>query len=154
MGRRQYNQPQGNNPRSTEPAAPNLDVIMSGSEVESAHEIVKAAQAWGYYLKQQELKSSQIRSIFGEVRRIEMGWPVDTVNSAAERALILLKPKLAYQAERDAEKNRKKQTEPVRKLESILKPAIDMVQGDRSRFQRFVDFFEAILAYHKDAGGE
>lgn len=152
MGRGQHPQQRGNAPQgSSEPAKPNLDKIMNGSDVESAREIVKAAQAWGKYLKDEKLTTAQIRSIFGEVRRIEMGWPVNTVDQAAERALILLKPKLAYQAERDAEKNR---SQPVRKLESILQPAIDMVQSDRARFQRFVDFFEAILAYHKAAGGK
>lgn len=135
-----------------EPAKPNLTVIMTGDEVSSAKEIVTAAQAWGTYLKKEGLTTAQIRSIFGEVRRIEMGWPVNTTNTSANRALILLKPKLAYQAQRDAEKN--KQTQPVRKLESILQPAIDLVEGDRTRFQRFVDFFEAILAYHKAAGGK
>ncbi|MEW6578008.1 MAG: type III-A CRISPR-associated protein Csm2 [Chloroflexota bacterium] len=28
------------------------------------------------------------------------------------------------------------------------------MQGDRQNFQRFVDFFEAILAYHRSAGGK
>jgi len=146
MGRRhQHNQ------RRNEPATPNLEVIMTGDDVASAKEIVIAAKAWGEYLKNERLTTAQIRSIFGEVRRIEMSWPVNTGSVSAERALILLKPKLAYQAQRDAEKNR---SAPVRQLESILQPAIDMVQGDRARFQRFVDFFEAILAYHKAAGGK
>lgn len=147
MGRgRQHNQ------RGGEPASPNLQAIMHGNDVESAKEIVTSAQAWGAYLQGEGLTTAQIRSIFGEVRRIEMSWPVNTTSEAAERDLILLKPKLAYQAERDAEKNRRSQ--PVRKLESILQPAIDLVEGDRGRFQRFVDFFEAILAYHKAAGGK
>lgn len=137
---------------AAEPPKPNLTVIMTGDEVSSAKEIVTAAQAWGTYLKNEGLTTAQIRSIFGEVRRIEMGWPVNTASTSANRALILLKPKLAYQAQRDAEKN--KRTQPVRKLESILQPAIDLVEGDRTRFQRFVDFFEAILAYHKSAGGK
>lgn len=137
--------------QAAEPAKPNLTVIMTGDEVSSAHEIVTAAQAWGTYLKNERLTTAQIRNIFGEVRRIEMSWPVNTTSTAANRALILLKPKLAYQAQRDAEKNR---SEPVRKLERILQPAIDLVEGDRTRFQRFVDFFEAILAYHKSAGGK
>jgi len=147
MGRRQQR-----TQYSAEPAGPNLPLIMTGDEVSSAQEIVTAAQAWGTYLKNEGLTTAQIRSIFGEVRRIEMGWPVNTTSTAANRALILLKPKLAYQAQRDAEKN--KRTQPVRKLESILQPAIDLVEGDRTRFQRFVDFFEAILAYHKSAGGK
>ncbi|NLF79500.1 MAG: type III-A CRISPR-associated protein Csm2 [Chloroflexi bacterium] len=139
---------------SAEPARPNLTQIMTGDEVSSAQEIVTAAQAWGEYLKREELKSSQIRNVFGEVRRIEMSWPVDSHNSTAERELILLKPKLAYQAARDPKRDKRTGRGPVKSLEELISPAIDMVQGDRQRFQRFVDYFEAILAYHKAAGGE
>jgi CRISPR-associated protein Csm2 len=133
----------------SKPPDPDLETIMNGEVTDSARAIVEAAQAWGKYLVQEKLTTSQIRSIFGEVRRIQMNWSADAPSSSA--ALILLKPKLAYQAQRDAEKNRN--TEPVRKLQRILEPAIDMVQGDYARFQRFVDFFEAILAYHKAEGG-
>ena len=149
MGRHRKSQSRD---QSSQPPNPNLKVIMRGDEVDSAREIVSAAEAWGKHLKQIGLTTAQIRNIFGEVRRIEMSWPPGTTNPAAESALILLKPKLAYQAQRDAEKNKRNQ--PVRVLEGILAPAIDMVQGDRARFQRFVDFFEAILAYHKSAGGK
>lgn len=137
------------------PAQPDLRRIIQGTDVDSTREMVKTARAWGEYLAQQKLTTSQIRTIFGLVRLIELSWPgdVDDPERArkAERDLILLKPKLAYQAQRDAEKN--KQTRPVQQLEQLLSPAIDLVQGNRENFQRFVDFFEAILAYHKSAGG-
>lgn len=139
------------------PRDPDLRAIIQGADTESARLLVKTAQDWGSYLanKKVGLSTSQIRGIFGQVRQIEMNWPpdVDDPDRArrAERDLILLKPKLAYQAARDAEKNREK---PVYQLERILSPAIDLVQGDRQNFQRFVDFFEAILAYHRSAGGK
>ncbi len=140
------------------PRDPDLRTIIQGSDIESAQALVDAAQAWGTYLadKKVGLTSSQIRGIFGQVRQIEMNWPPDINDPErarrAARDLILLKPKLAYQAARDAEKN--KNTQPVRQLEEILSPAIDLVQEDRGKFQRFVDFFEAILAYHRSAGGK
>ncbi|MBC7317257.1 MAG: type III-A CRISPR-associated protein Csm2, partial [Chloroflexi bacterium] len=34
-----------------------------------------------------------------------------------------------------------------------LKPAVDYVQGKTENFERFVEFFEAILAYHRAYGG-
>lgn len=150
MGRRP--QPQAS---LAKPAQPDLRKIIQGADVDSAREMVKAAKAWGEYLAQQKLTTSQIRTIFGLVRLIELSWPSDVDDPErarkAERDLILLKPKLAYQAQRDAEKN--KETKPVQQLERLLSPAIDLVQGNRDNFQRFVDFFEAILAYHKAAGG-
>lgn len=133
-----------------------LQTIIQGSDIESAQALVKAAKAWGTYLAKVGLTSSQIRGIFGQVRQIEMNWPPDIDDPErarrAARDLILLKPKLVYQAARDAEKN--KNTQPVRQLEEILSPAIDLIQEDRGKFQRFVDFFEAILAYHRSAGGK
>lgn len=141
---------------SAQPQAPNFRLIIQGTDANSAKTLVETAQTWGEYLAKQGLTTSQIRGIFGQVRQIEMAWPLDVQNSqrvqAAERDLILLKPKLAYQAQRDAEKN--KNTQPVRSLEGILIPAIDLVEGNRDNFQRFVDFFEAVLAYHRAAGGK
>jgi CRISPR/Cas system CSM-associated protein Csm2 small subunit len=36
----------------------------------------------------------------------------------------------------------------------VLSHAIDAVDSDASKFSRFADLFEAILAYHKAAGGK
>jgi len=97
-----------------------------------------------------QLTTSQIRNIFGTVRQIEMSWTpqaADQERKYAARQLILLKPKLAYQARRERGRG-------VQQLADILIPAIDLVGEDRGRFQNFVDFFEAILAYHTAAGGQ
>lgn len=91
-----------------------------------------------------DLNTNQIRAIFGEVRRIEGEWK--TKPDRASRNLVLLEPKMAYRARRE-------RGEAVRKLVSVLTPAVREVKGDGENFSRFVEFFEAILAYHKAAGG-
>ena len=94
------------------------------------------------------LTTSQIRNVFGTVRQIEMNWGLratERQQRQAARQLVLLKPKLAYQARRERGKG-------VQELADVLTPAIDLVGEDRDRFQNFVDFFEAILAYHTAAG--
>jgi CRISPR-associated protein Csm2 len=113
---------------------------------------VNEAEALGRDLARQ-LSTSQIRSIFGTVRRIEMTWPEAPKDEAerdqaqqAKRDLLLLKPKMAYQAKRERGRG-------VQTLTDVLADAIDLVEGDRQRFQHFVDFFEATLAYHKAHGG-
>lgn len=100
-----------------------------------------------------QLTTSQIRNIFGEVRRIEMNWQQDVGEEAikAFRQTVLLQPKLAYQARRERGKG-------VEELEQILTPCIEEIRKApeakrREYFGRFVDFFEAILAYHRAAGG-
>ena len=114
---------------------------------------VEQARALGESLARQ-LTTSQIRNIFGTVRRIEMNWPEDPKTEAdrgratrAQRDLLLLKPKMAYQAKRERGRG-------VGMLTDILSEAIDLVDNDRQNFQHFVDFFEAILAYHKAYGGK
>jgi CRISPR-associated protein Csm2 len=97
-----------------------------------------------------QLTTSQIRNVFGTVRQIEMNWgprATEQQRKHAARQLILLKPKLAYQAKRERGTG-------VQELANVLTPAIDLVGEDRDRFQNFVDFFEAILAYHTAAGGK
>ena len=111
--------------------------------------LVDHAKALGESLKEGGLTTSQIRGIFGTVRQIEMMWmpsaDQDSDKQAlAIRKLILLKPKLAYQAKRH---------KSVKPLEVVLCQAIDQVRGKRENFVRFVEFFEAILAYHTAFGG-
>lgn len=114
-----------------------------------AGHLVVLAESIGTSLARQ-LTSSQIRNVFGTVRQIEMNWgprATEQQRRQAVRQLILLKPKLAYQAKRERGKG-------VQELANVLIPAIDLVDEDRDRFQNLVDFFEAILAYHTAAGGK
>jgi CRISPR-associated protein Csm2 len=110
--------------------------------------LVKVAKSLGEQLGRQ-LTTSQIRNIFGTVRQIEMSWSPQADEEEqkwAARQLMLLKPKLAYQAKRERGRG-------VTMLADVLTPAIDMVGNDRQKFQNFVDFFEAILAYHTAHSG-
>jgi CRISPR-associated protein Csm2 len=113
---------------------------------------VEQARTLGENLARQ-LTTSQIRNIFGTVRRIQMNWPEDPTTETeqqranrAQRELLLLKPKMAYQAKRERGRG-------VAMLTDVLSEAIDLVGDDRDNFQHFIDFFEAILAYHKAYGG-
>ena len=123
-------------------------IIVSGD----AETLVAQAKNLGEQLVQQRLTTNQIRNVFGTVRRIEMNWPENATENQARkghRELVLLKPKLAYQAKRESGGRGR----GVETLRQVLDPAIDLIEGRRDRFQNFVDFFEAILAYHKAYGG-
>lgn len=116
-----------------------LEQIIAGD----AKKLVEVAERLGQDLVN-GLSTSQIRNVFGEVKRLQMKGQFD---QQASRELILLKPKLAYQAGRH---NRTK----VPQLAQVLSEAIDRVGSDHRRFENFVDFFEAILAYHRAYGGK
>ena len=133
-----------------------LKALITQSDPDSAKMLVKHAEDLGRRLKNANLTTSQIRAIFGEVRQIDA--QLSTIDlpevdqQRALRRLILLKPKMAYRAKRERGRG-------VEELTEVLDPAIDLVVGgadlkcQKENFQRFVDFFEAILAYHRAAGG-
>jgi CRISPR-associated protein Csm2 len=96
------------------------------------------------------LSTNQIRAIYGEVLRIKANWLESRdqgKKEKAKRALLLLRPKMAYRA-------RKEGGGSVKTLVDVLDPAIELVNAKEENFRRFYDFFEAILAYHKAAGGK
>ncbi len=113
--------------------------------------LIEVAKETGGSLAAQRLTTSQIRNIFGEVRSIEASWRSDPDGSF--RRVALLEPKLAYAAARGGG-----QRNPVEALSAVLSPCIKVIrtaEPDKRKdyFDRFVDFFEAILAYHREAGG-
>jgi len=115
---------------------------------ESGKEMVEYAQQVAQALVRNGLTRSQIRTIFTEVRQIEAMWGASHQKEALRR-LVMLKPKLAYQTAR---------TSSMDLLQKELTAAIDEVEKANAEqkdaaFQRFVDFFEAILAYHRANGG-
>jgi len=114
----------------------------------TGQKLVEFAERTAQRLVREGLTRSQIRNIFTEVRKIEALW--ETKAEDALRRLVMLKPKLDYQAARQRQ---------VKGLKQVLVEAIDAVveasdPAERNRrFQRFVDLFEAILAYHRAKGG-
>lgn len=113
---------------------------------------VKRAKEQGDFLaeKPKQLSTSQIRAIFDEVRQIEALWDQNAVQ--AIRRLSLLKPKMQYRANKEGGK--------VKDLVKVLEASVNEVlkgsdeKAKHAYFRNFVDFFEAILAYHKAAGGK
>ena len=135
---------------STVPTA-ELHTIITDSN--GAETLVKWADKLGQDLKDTGLATAQIRALFGEVRQIEAQWGMGAQSrQKALRRLVLLKPKMAYRA-------RKERGKAVQELVAVLEPALGEViqekdaQKQDAHFQRFVEFFEAILAYHKAHGG-
>lgn len=114
---------------------------------ESGSQMVKYAEEVADNLVKANLTRAQIRTIFTEARQIEAIWGKNP--SEGLRKLVMLKPKLAYQTAR---------TPSMEPLKSVLTGAIDEVakapaeQRD-AYFDRFIELFEAILAYHRAKGG-
>jgi len=114
--------------------------------------LVVTAKAIGEQMAAERVTTNQVRNIFGAVRQLQLRWRSKDAPDAeaAFRQVMLLRPKIAYQAKRTAN---------LANLKAALDEAIDTVGAETDketrfvRFQRFVEFFEAILAYHAAAGG-
>jgi len=102
--------------------------------------LVDKAERLGPEFQRGGLTTNQIRNIYGMVKQMEM-------NGFDSKKFILFKPKLAYAAARAAKPG-------AYRFRDIMTWAIEEVGEDKEKFERFVDFFEAILAYHKAAGGK
>ena len=110
---------------------------------EGGQPLVDAAQKLGETLEKRGLKTSQIRKVYGAVKKIQMSTEFD------RNELVMLKPKLAYAAARN-----KAVTDLKDALTQAIDKVIDQVDDKQKKFfKNFVDFFEATLAYHKAAGG-
>lgn len=108
--------------------------------------MVQDAETLGRHLKNTSVTTNQIRNAYGNMKKLEMaGWQ----GSRTQREVILLKPRLAYAV------GRQKGAAQVglRNLQTVLNHAIEAPVNDADTFKRFCQFFEAIVAYHKAAGG-
>jgi CRISPR-associated protein Csm2 len=115
---------------------------ITGETVKFAEDFAKELND-GNKKNSKNFTTSQLRKFFGEVKRQQM-------NGYNETDFVLLKPKLAYAVGR-ADKNKEK----TKLFYEVLSVAIDEVQKGTTenekakRFKNFIQFFEAIVAYHK-----
>lgn len=133
------NQPGNQGQRPARQTHSNYD-LPSNVIKEGGQPLVDAAENLGKALERRGLKTSQIRKVYGAVKKIQMSEDF----RQRQNDLIMLKPKLAYAAARNS---------AVTDLKDALTQAIDQVGNSEERFKNFVDFFEATLAYHRAAGG-
>ena len=114
-------------------------------------QLVKEAELLGTYLKEEGLKTNQIRKFLDAVKRLKVKLAQDKEESFSviEDELFLLKPKLAYAAIRQQDRG----SNPVKPLSDVISEAIDKVK-DSPDFYRLVQLIESIIAYHKAAGGK
>jgi len=118
----------------------------------NAKTLVLLSQVMGRYLKEKGVTSSQIRNIFGYVKRIDMG--IDSKSTALDastlKKLYLLSPKLAYVIGR----NGRNVGTALTVLKELFDKSIEKVGNNKEKFKTFMDLFESILSYHKFYGGK
>lgn len=95
-------------------------------------------------LSKAAMTTSQIRNIFGEIKRIQAKGYLENKPS-----FLLIRPKIAYAEARAKAKQINSRMIDFRKVMDKAHLAV----SSEKQFQNFVDFLEATLAYHKAAGG-
>jgi CRISPR type III-A-associated protein Csm2 len=79
---------------------------------------------------------ASIRRLYGTLKRLDLG----AFDEAARRELLLLRPRLAYTVKRQSS---------ATGLAQVLEPALRIVSSP-DHLRNLIDFFEAILAYHRE----
>lgn len=105
-------------------------------------ELVACAEEAGKFMAKKGLTNSKIRSIYSEIKRIQMG-----EFEKEKTSFYLLRPKMAYALGRDSG------NEGLKLFKLIFDRASNEVR-DRKSYLNFCNFIEAILAYHKAYGGK
>lgn len=95
------------------------------------------AEFMGKAMADNKLTSSKIRSVYGEIKRIQMG------EFAKEKSsFYLLRPKVAYAVGRD------KENIGLQLFKLVFDKSAKCVK-DKDTFLHFANFMEAVLAYHR-----
>ena len=125
-------------------------------------EPIEWAQLFGTYLahrdkkeKLNELSTSQIRRFFGQIKRLQ----AKGYTQESRSDLLMLKPQLAYAVGRDKKKSRRGWNGKIAEFYHEIHKAIEAIedqsiQKEQQYFKNFVNLLEAIVAYHRYAGGE
>jgi len=111
-------------------------------------ELINAASDFGQHLKEQKLNTSQIRQVFTKMKNIES----KGLDQNRMGDLLMLKPFISYAA------GRHRDVRGLQDLKQMVCNGIDCVadakaEARHASFRNFVKLFEAVLAYHRAAGG-
>ncbi|MBF1989589.1 type III-A CRISPR-associated protein Csm2 [Fischerella thermalis] len=121
-----------------------INNLTDGLKTYPIRDLVKHAEEFGPYLKQQGLETNQVRKFLDAVNRLKADLAGTGEFAKVETEVVLLKPKLAYAAARQ---------EAAKPLNEVMSAAIDKVHS-KEDFERLVQLVESIIAYHKAEGGK
>lgn len=113
---------------------------------------VKVAEKLGINIAGGRLTGTQFRNIFNEFRAIQTLAKQSNAQKAL-RGFLMLRPKLAYMQKRNGNKG----ADILRKaLETGMEPikTADDFTGKPSRYDHFMDFAEAVFAFHYSKAGD
>jgi CRISPR-associated protein Csm2 len=118
-----------------------------------AKDLVKHSEYIGNLLKKYELKTNQIRKFLDAIKRLKARIIRGETYKDIDSDIIFLKPKIAYAVARKKQEMKRNETiNPAQELGKVLVAAIDKTESSED-FNQLIELIEAIVAYHKAAGG-
>ncbi len=126
---------------------PPFDMVME--KITDYNYLVTKAEEFGKRLKERNVKRSQFRRVFKHIKKIQSNVESKKLEKTAVipedilKEILLLKPRMAYTAGRHP--NLKDFYEVVVTFVNNMKTVLE--------FNRFYDFVEGTLAYHRYHGG-
>ncbi|GAV22389.1 type III-A CRISPR-associated protein Csm2 [Carboxydothermus pertinax] len=117
----------------------NITKILSKEIDRDGKILIENAMKLGEYLKDKGMTTSQIRNLYNEAKAIDYNKENGPYN------VSLLRAKFAYNAGKYKDK--------VKGFQIIADKALANVDS-ADKFERFLDFFEAVVAYHRAYGGK
>lgn len=101
--------------------------------------------------KANAVTTSQIRNIFGEIKRLDVRLGSSNWDEL-EHQFLMIRPKIAYAAARVLSQKPSRNSR-IKDLKIVLENAHGAV-SDAVSFKRFSQLMEGIIAYHKVYGGK
>lgn len=136
----------GNPRNSNQSQLPNLEELLrkldNGFTKNKEFLLDEYAREWGRYLASKGLKRTQMRRFYNDIKTIE-----NKVNDDKEifknniPNIIMLKAKAIYAVARQ-------DVRVPKEFEQLMTKAVDKAKSGLEEFKGFVQFFEALVAYH------
>lgn len=105
-------------------------------------EMIPFVEQLGKYMAEKGLTKSKIRSIYGEIKRIQL-----SEFDKEKTSFYLLKPKVAYAYGRD------NKNDGLKQFKELFDRCFTYVTDSKS-YKNFCNLIEAVLAYHKAYRGK
>ncbi|MEP0813749.1 MAG: type III-A CRISPR-associated protein Csm2 [bacterium] len=118
------------------------DYVRNSPTPDSAEKMIQEAEAIANSLASRKFTMTQLRGIFGHVRRLDAMGQV----KRDWTKFRLLEPRIHYRLERHIEQNKDSRDAVISFKKEILS-ALKEVGTDDGKFNRFVEAFETIVAY-------
>lgn len=116
--------------------------------------LVEQAQKLGKHLHKYKLKTNHLRRFLDAVKQLKARLGRGDNFSEVDSDIAFLQPQLAYAAARKkSEMKRDEKVNPAKDFSDVITAGIQEVHSPED-FYRLVQLIEAIIAYHKEAGGE